>query len=185
MIFCFVVLLAFLILPFLCSMKELRQGMMCLVNCALLNLGQARLGQYGKTMISFLSSITQLIMVRGFDIYWITSCSCCFHFTKFIVLMSRSHSMLSLIKGAYSTSDGARRDGEGDYRITGRMEDILVINGHELGSAEIENVLVSHIFTSFCNLSITLCYFVVFCCFFTCLAVLFLLIKHLLSFFLY
>lgn len=47
-------------------------------------------------------------------------------------------------KGYYFTGDGARRDEEGDYWITGRVDDILNISGHRLGTAEIESALNSH-----------------------------------------
>lgn len=46
--------------------------------------------------------------------------------------------------GKYLTGDGARRDADGDYWITGRVDDILNISGHRLGSAEIESALVLH-----------------------------------------
>lgn len=46
--------------------------------------------------------------------------------------------------GYYITGDGARRDKEGDYWITGRMDDVLNVSGHRLGTAEIESALVSH-----------------------------------------
>lgn len=44
----------------------------------------------------------------------------------------------------YITGDGARRDDEGDYWITGRIDDVLNVSGHRLGTAEIESALVSH-----------------------------------------
>ena len=46
--------------------------------------------------------------------------------------------------GYYFTGDGARRDADGDYWITGRMDDVLNISGHRLGTAEIESALVLH-----------------------------------------
>ncbi len=46
--------------------------------------------------------------------------------------------------GYYFTGDGARRDQEGDYWITGRVDDVLNVSGHRLGTAEIESALVSH-----------------------------------------
>ena len=45
---------------------------------------------------------------------------------------------------AYFTGDGARRDEEGYYWITGRVDDVLNVSGHRLGTAEIESALVSH-----------------------------------------
>ena len=46
--------------------------------------------------------------------------------------------------GKYFTGDGARRDEEGDYWITGRVDDVLNVSGHRLGTAEIESALVLH-----------------------------------------
>lgn len=46
--------------------------------------------------------------------------------------------------GFYFTGDGARRDADGDYWITGRVDDVLNVSGHRLGTAEIESALVSH-----------------------------------------
>lgn len=47
-------------------------------------------------------------------------------------------------KGYYITGDGARRDSEGDYWITGRIDDVLNVSGHRLGTAEIESALIAH-----------------------------------------
>ncbi|KTD52913.1 acetate--CoA ligase [Legionella quateirensis] len=49
-----------------------------------------------------------------------------------------------LMNGYYITGDGAKRDKEGDYWITGRIDDVLNVSGHRLGTAEIESALVSH-----------------------------------------
>ncbi len=46
--------------------------------------------------------------------------------------------------GKYFTGDGARRDEDGFYWITGRVDDVLNVSGHRLGTAEIESALVSH-----------------------------------------
>ncbi|NEX19316.1 acetate--CoA ligase [Thiorhodococcus mannitoliphagus] len=46
--------------------------------------------------------------------------------------------------GKYFTGDGARRDADGDYWITGRIDDVLNVSGHRLGTAEIESALVLH-----------------------------------------
>ncbi|SEQ40746.1 acetyl-CoA synthetase [Ectothiorhodospira magna] len=46
--------------------------------------------------------------------------------------------------GLYFTGDGARRDEGGDYWITGRVDDVLNVSGHRLGTAEIESALVLH-----------------------------------------
>jgi acetyl-CoA synthetase len=50
----------------------------------------------------------------------------------------------ALFKGYYFTGDGARRDEDGDYWITGRVDDVLNVSGHRLGTAEIESGLVLH-----------------------------------------
>ena len=46
--------------------------------------------------------------------------------------------------GYYFTGDGARRDADGDYWITGRVDDVLNISGHRMGTAEVESALVLH-----------------------------------------
>jgi acetyl-CoA synthetase len=46
--------------------------------------------------------------------------------------------------GKYFTGDGARRDAGGDYWITGRVDDVLNVAGHRLGTAEVESALVAH-----------------------------------------
>jgi acetyl-CoA synthetase len=46
--------------------------------------------------------------------------------------------------GTYSTGDGARQDDSGYWRITGRVDDVLNVAGHRLGTAEIESALVTH-----------------------------------------
>ncbi|KAL6080039.1 acetyl-coenzyme A synthetase 2 [Balamuthia mandrillaris] len=48
-------------------------------------------------------------------------------------------------KGYYFTGDGARRDSDGFYWITGRVDDVINVSGHRLGTAEIENSLVAHV----------------------------------------
>jgi acetyl-CoA synthetase len=50
----------------------------------------------------------------------------------------------SAFPGMYFTGDGARRDEEGYYWITGRVDDVLIVSGHNLGTAEIESALVLH-----------------------------------------
>ncbi|HMA00488.1 MAG TPA: acetate--CoA ligase, partial [Steroidobacteraceae bacterium] len=46
--------------------------------------------------------------------------------------------------GMYFTGDGARRDADGYYWITGRVDDVINVSGHRLGTAEIESALVAH-----------------------------------------
>lgn len=50
----------------------------------------------------------------------------------------------STFKNTYFSGDGARRDEDGYYWITGRVDDVLNVSGHRLGTAEIESALVSH-----------------------------------------
>jgi acetyl-CoA synthetase len=50
----------------------------------------------------------------------------------------------SAFPGNYFTGDGARRDADGDYWITGRVDDVLIVSGHNLGTAELESALVLH-----------------------------------------
>jgi acetyl-CoA synthetase len=50
----------------------------------------------------------------------------------------------SAYPGKYFTGDGCRRDGDGDYWITGRVDDVINVSGHRLGTAEIESALVAH-----------------------------------------
>ena len=44
----------------------------------------------------------------------------------------------------YFTGDGARRDEDGYYWITGRVDDVLSVSGHRMGTAEIESAMVAH-----------------------------------------
>ena len=50
----------------------------------------------------------------------------------------------STYAGYYTTGDGARRDEDGYYWITGRTDDVLNVSGHRMGTAEVESALVSH-----------------------------------------
>jgi len=47
-------------------------------------------------------------------------------------------------KGKYFTGDGCKRDKDGYYWITGRVDDVLNVSGHRMGTAEVESALVSH-----------------------------------------
>jgi acetyl-CoA synthetase len=49
-----------------------------------------------------------------------------------------------MYKGYYFTGDGARRDEDGYYWITGRVDDVINVSGHRMGTAEVESALVSH-----------------------------------------
>lgn len=50
----------------------------------------------------------------------------------------------SAYKGTYFTGDGCRRDKDGYYWITGRVDDVINVSGHRLGTAEVESALVAH-----------------------------------------
>jgi len=50
----------------------------------------------------------------------------------------------STFEGRYFSGDGARRDADGYYWITGRVDDVLNVSGHRMGTAEIESALVAH-----------------------------------------
>jgi acetyl-CoA synthetase len=51
----------------------------------------------------------------------------------------------STYKNLYFTGDGARRDEDGYYWITGRVDDVINVSGHRMGTAEVESALVSHV----------------------------------------
>ena len=55
---------------------------------------------------------------------------------------------LKQFKGYYLTGDGATRDADGYYWLTGRVDDVMNVSGHRIGSAEIESALVTHPFCS-------------------------------------
>ncbi len=50
----------------------------------------------------------------------------------------------SQFPGSYCTGDGCRRDEDGYYQITGRVDDVINVSGHRMGTAEVESALVSH-----------------------------------------
>jgi len=50
----------------------------------------------------------------------------------------------SQYKGLYFTGDGCKRDADGDYWITGRVDDVLNVSGHRMGTAEVESALIEH-----------------------------------------
>jgi acetyl-CoA synthetase len=50
----------------------------------------------------------------------------------------------STYPGTYFTGDGCRRDEDGYYWITGRVDDVLNVSGHRMGTAEVESALVAH-----------------------------------------
>src|SRR5213082_3976983 len=52
--------------------------------------------------------------------------------------------LFSTYKGKYFTGDGCRRDADGYYWITGRVDDVINVSGHRIGTAEVESSLVSH-----------------------------------------
>ena len=50
----------------------------------------------------------------------------------------------STYKGRYFTGDGAKKDKDGNYRITGRVDDVINVSGHRIGTAEVEDALNEH-----------------------------------------
>jgi acetyl-CoA synthetase len=50
----------------------------------------------------------------------------------------------SAYKGKYFTGDGSKRDESGRYRITGRVDDVINVSGHRIGTAEVEDALNEH-----------------------------------------
>lgn len=50
----------------------------------------------------------------------------------------------STFENMYFTGDGAYRDAQGNYRITGRVDDVVIVSGHNLGTAPIENAINEH-----------------------------------------
>ena len=50
----------------------------------------------------------------------------------------------SAYPGNYFTGDGCKRDEDGFYWITGRVDDVINVSGHRMGTAEVESALVSH-----------------------------------------
>ena len=52
--------------------------------------------------------------------------------------------ILRPIPGKYFTGDGCRRDVDGYYWITGRVDDVINVSGHRMGTAEVESALVAH-----------------------------------------
>jgi len=50
----------------------------------------------------------------------------------------------SMFKGYYFSGDGAKRDSDGFYWITGRVDDVINVSGHRIGTAEVESALVTH-----------------------------------------
>ena len=54
--------------------------------------------------------------------------------------------------GLYFSGDGARRDGDGHYQITGRVDDVINVKGHRIGTAELESCLVCvHMYVLSCK----------------------------------
>ena len=53
--------------------------------------------------------------------------------------------IFSQFDGKYFTGDGCRRDKDGYYWITGRVDDVIIVSGHNLGTAEIESAFVAHL----------------------------------------
>jgi len=58
----------------------------------------------------------------------------------------------STFPGKYFTGDGCKRDDEGYYRITGRVDDVIIVSGHNMGTAEIESAIDEH--TAVCETAV-------------------------------
>ena len=54
------------------------------------------------------------------------------------------HTYFDRFKNKYFTGDAARRDAEGRYRIIGRVDDVINVSGHRIGTAEVENAIDEH-----------------------------------------
>src|SRR6185436_20696906 len=52
--------------------------------------------------------------------------------------------LLSRFPGVYFTGDGAKRDGDGDYWLLGRVDDVMNVAGHRISTYEVESSLVDH-----------------------------------------
>ena len=61
---------------------------------------------------------------------------------------------LNVFDDVYTTGDGAHRDADGEYTITGRMDDVINVSGHRLGTAEIEDCLVRRLLFEALDLSV-------------------------------
>ena len=61
-----------------------------------------------------------------------------------VITKGLKHTYFSDYKGYYFTGDGCRRDQDGYYWITGRVDDVLNVSGHRMGTAEIESAIVAH-----------------------------------------
>jgi acetyl-CoA synthetase len=59
-------------------------------------------------------------------------------------MSASSQTYFSTYKGNYFTGDGCRRDEDGYYWITGRVDDVINVSGHRMGTAEVESALVAH-----------------------------------------
>ena len=59
-----------------------------------------------------------------------------------VCVCPHSPSPQSLNVGLYFTGDGAYRDDDGHYQITGRLDDVIIMKGHRIGSAELESAMV-------------------------------------------
>ena len=66
----------------------------------------------------------------------------CARFTAITIASCRPY--FEQYKGYYFTGDGCRRDEDGYYWITGRVDDVINVSGHRMGTAEVESALVAH-----------------------------------------
>jgi acyl-coenzyme A synthetase/AMP-(fatty) acid ligase len=61
-----------------------------------------------------------------------------------MVIMKDAAPIILLLMNLYFTGDGALKDDDGNYRITGRVDDVLNVSGHRIGTAEVENAINMH-----------------------------------------
>ena len=105
----------------------------------------------GKPMVPFFGAVPVIVDDDGQEIEGVGSGALCFK-TAWPGMLRGVWGDQNLFKknyfaqfpGYYFSGDGAERDADGDYRITGRIDDVINVSGHRLGTAEIERALTSY-----------------------------------------
>lgn len=105
----------------------------------------------GKPMVPFFGVVPTIVDDEGKEIEGVGSGALCFK-TAWPGMMRGVWGDTKLFKknyfaqfpGYYFSGDGAERDADGDFRITGRIDDVINVSGHRLGTAEIERALTSY-----------------------------------------
>ncbi|MFZ7110055.1 MAG: acetate--CoA ligase [Desulfatiglandales bacterium] len=106
----------------------------------------------GKPMVPFFGAVPAILTEEGKEIEGVGSGALCFK-TAWPGMLRGVWGDQDLFKknyfsqfpGYYFSGDGAERDGDGDFRITGRIDDVINVSGHRLGTAEIERALTSYV----------------------------------------